>query len=198
LSQGQNVTVDVLIGSKCYCGRSELGRFVQASLQLAVVESGTRPISSNLGPWGATSEKGKLAGTESHPDCLPPSSTPGNEEAGRQGEVWFSCIPTVCHQPHERRRGGKRGEVGLSGNDGLLDSCKQSLLPPPPQGWATMGARVLVGYDPSLIGGEVFLPQGLEANWMGLAANCEGEQQMTRVNSELTRVTSFWSGLAMN
>jgi hypothetical protein len=31
LSQGQNVTVDVLIGSKCHCGRSELGRFVQAS-----------------------------------------------------------------------------------------------------------------------------------------------------------------------
>jgi hypothetical protein len=33
LSQGQNVTVDVLIGSKCHCGRSELGRFVQASKQ---------------------------------------------------------------------------------------------------------------------------------------------------------------------
>ncbi len=32
MSQGQNVTVDILIGSKCYCGRSELGRFVQASL----------------------------------------------------------------------------------------------------------------------------------------------------------------------
>ncbi len=31
MSQGQNVTVDVLIGSKCHCGRSELGRFVQAS-----------------------------------------------------------------------------------------------------------------------------------------------------------------------
>jgi hypothetical protein len=34
LSQGQNVTVDVLIGSKCHCGRSELGRFVQASQRL--------------------------------------------------------------------------------------------------------------------------------------------------------------------
>ncbi len=32
MSQGQNVTVDVLIGSKCHCGRSELGRFVQASV----------------------------------------------------------------------------------------------------------------------------------------------------------------------
>ncbi len=31
MSQGQNVTVDVLIGSKGHCGRSELGRFVQAS-----------------------------------------------------------------------------------------------------------------------------------------------------------------------
>jgi hypothetical protein len=31
MSQGQNVTVDVLIGSKCHRGRSELGRFVQAS-----------------------------------------------------------------------------------------------------------------------------------------------------------------------
>jgi hypothetical protein len=35
MSQGQNVTVDVLIGSKCHRGRSELGRFVQASLLLA-------------------------------------------------------------------------------------------------------------------------------------------------------------------
>jgi hypothetical protein len=31
MSQGQNVTVDVLIGSKCHCDHSELGRFVQAS-----------------------------------------------------------------------------------------------------------------------------------------------------------------------
>ncbi len=36
MSQGQNVTVDVLIGSKCYCGRSELGRFVQASIFLCL------------------------------------------------------------------------------------------------------------------------------------------------------------------
>jgi hypothetical protein len=28
---GQNVTVDVTIGSKCHCGRSELGRNVQAA-----------------------------------------------------------------------------------------------------------------------------------------------------------------------
>ncbi len=30
---GQNVTVDVMIGSKCHCGRSELGRNVQAALR---------------------------------------------------------------------------------------------------------------------------------------------------------------------
>jgi hypothetical protein len=30
--QGQNVTVDVTIESKCHCGCSELGRIVQASL----------------------------------------------------------------------------------------------------------------------------------------------------------------------
>jgi hypothetical protein len=40
LSQGQNVTVDVLIGSKCHCGRSELGRFVQASFKLVPVKFG--------------------------------------------------------------------------------------------------------------------------------------------------------------
>ncbi len=38
MSQGQNVTVDVLTGSKCHCGRSELGRFVQASNEAAVSE----------------------------------------------------------------------------------------------------------------------------------------------------------------
>jgi hypothetical protein len=32
VSLGQNVTVDVTIGSKCHCGRSELGRKVQAAL----------------------------------------------------------------------------------------------------------------------------------------------------------------------
>ncbi len=31
MSHGQNVTVDVTIGSKCHCGRSELGRNVQAA-----------------------------------------------------------------------------------------------------------------------------------------------------------------------
>jgi hypothetical protein len=31
VSHGQNVTVDVMIGSKCHCGRSELGRNVQAA-----------------------------------------------------------------------------------------------------------------------------------------------------------------------
>jgi hypothetical protein len=31
VSHGQNVTVDVLIGSKCHSGRSELGRNVQAA-----------------------------------------------------------------------------------------------------------------------------------------------------------------------
>jgi hypothetical protein len=31
VSHGQNVTVDVTIGSKCHCGRSELGRNVQAA-----------------------------------------------------------------------------------------------------------------------------------------------------------------------
>jgi hypothetical protein len=31
VSLGQNVTVDVLIGSKCHSGRSELGRNVQAA-----------------------------------------------------------------------------------------------------------------------------------------------------------------------
>ncbi len=31
MSHGQNVTVDVMIGSKCHCGRSELGRNVQAA-----------------------------------------------------------------------------------------------------------------------------------------------------------------------
>jgi hypothetical protein len=36
VSHGQNVTVDVLIGSKCHSGRSELGRNVQAAcLQLS-------------------------------------------------------------------------------------------------------------------------------------------------------------------
>ncbi len=34
VSHGQNVTVDVLIGSKCHSGRSELGRNVQAALLL--------------------------------------------------------------------------------------------------------------------------------------------------------------------
>jgi hypothetical protein len=33
VSHGQNVTVDVTIGSKCHCGRSELGRNVQAACQ---------------------------------------------------------------------------------------------------------------------------------------------------------------------
>jgi hypothetical protein len=32
VSHGQNVTVDVMIGSKCHCGRSELGRNVQAAI----------------------------------------------------------------------------------------------------------------------------------------------------------------------
>ncbi len=31
MSHGQNVTVDILIGSKCHSGRSELGRNVQAA-----------------------------------------------------------------------------------------------------------------------------------------------------------------------
>jgi hypothetical protein len=30
LKQGANVTVDVPIGSKCHCGRFDLGRFVKA------------------------------------------------------------------------------------------------------------------------------------------------------------------------
>ncbi len=34
MSQGQNVTVDVLIGSKCHSGRGELGRNVQAAFCL--------------------------------------------------------------------------------------------------------------------------------------------------------------------
>ncbi len=34
MSHGQNVTVDVTIGSKCHCGRSELGRNVQAALTM--------------------------------------------------------------------------------------------------------------------------------------------------------------------
>jgi hypothetical protein len=34
VSHGQNVTVDVLIGSKCHSGRSELGRNVQAAISL--------------------------------------------------------------------------------------------------------------------------------------------------------------------
>jgi hypothetical protein len=32
LKQGANVTVDVPIGSKCHCGRFDLGRFVKAPL----------------------------------------------------------------------------------------------------------------------------------------------------------------------
>jgi hypothetical protein len=35
VSHGQNVTVDVLIGSKCHSGRSELGRNVQAACPIA-------------------------------------------------------------------------------------------------------------------------------------------------------------------
>ncbi len=31
MSHGQNVTVDIMIGSKCHRGRSELGRNVQAA-----------------------------------------------------------------------------------------------------------------------------------------------------------------------
>ncbi len=34
MSHGQNVTVDITIGSKCHCGRSELGRNVQAAICL--------------------------------------------------------------------------------------------------------------------------------------------------------------------
>jgi hypothetical protein len=33
VSHGQNVTVDITIGSKCHCGRGELGRNVQAPLE---------------------------------------------------------------------------------------------------------------------------------------------------------------------
>jgi hypothetical protein len=50
VSHGQNVTVDVMIGSKCHCGRSELGRNVQAALFLppdataAVGEGGQRSV----------------------------------------------------------------------------------------------------------------------------------------------------------
>jgi hypothetical protein len=37
VSHGHNVTVDVLIGSKCHSGRSELGRNVQAAQITALV-----------------------------------------------------------------------------------------------------------------------------------------------------------------
>ncbi len=39
MSHGQNVTVDVTIGSKCHCGRSELGRNVQAALVISLPNS---------------------------------------------------------------------------------------------------------------------------------------------------------------
>ncbi len=45
MSHGQNVTVDVMIGSKCHCGRSELGRNVQAAaggLRLGLPSSASR------------------------------------------------------------------------------------------------------------------------------------------------------------
>jgi hypothetical protein len=55
VSHGQNVTVDVMIGSKCHCGRSELGRNVQAAVgatklahcsqNLYFLNLGTRPYS---------------------------------------------------------------------------------------------------------------------------------------------------------
>ncbi len=34
LKQGANVTVDVPIGSKCHCGRFDLGRFVKAPTEI--------------------------------------------------------------------------------------------------------------------------------------------------------------------
>ncbi len=37
LKQGANVTVDVPIGSKCHCGRIDLGRFVKAPKLLTVM-----------------------------------------------------------------------------------------------------------------------------------------------------------------
>ncbi len=53
MSHGQNVTVDVMIGSKCYCGRSELGHNVQAapmlpgSLQICQLPALSLPASSS-------------------------------------------------------------------------------------------------------------------------------------------------------
>ncbi len=57
VSHGQNVTVDVTIGSKCHSGRSEHGRNVQAAYSLIVkkltfkLSLGIVYLTYLLGPW---------------------------------------------------------------------------------------------------------------------------------------------------
>ncbi len=62
MSQGQNVAVDVLIGSKCHCGHSELGRFVQASCSLARLATIARSDETQQVSWGRSGARAAKLG----------------------------------------------------------------------------------------------------------------------------------------